>query len=167
MGAAVDGSFGSIELWRFACEGYLGALTRRYEQDAAMVEAKLSTTVDGEEIPFRMLRPACLNSEDRTRRSGSSAFETEADREHSIRSCRAAWWLPQPFAISASTRTASSPTSSHTTSTISPRSVARFSVQAALYEDAADRLFRARTGVGLDHLGGEQNRCCSRKPTSC
>src|SRR4051812_39112721 len=42
MEQAVDGSFGSIELWRFACEGYLGALTRRYEQDAATMEAKLT-----------------------------------------------------------------------------------------------------------------------------
>jgi hypothetical protein len=28
-----DGSFGSIELWRFACDGYLGALTRQHEEE--------------------------------------------------------------------------------------------------------------------------------------
>src|SRR6476619_7055329 len=68
MQEAVDGSFGSTELWRFACEGYLGALTRRYEQDAATIEAKLTATIDGDDLPFRMLRPAIANSEDRGRR---------------------------------------------------------------------------------------------------
>src|SRR6266545_6076349 len=53
MQAAVDGSFGSTELWRFACEGYLGALTRRQEEEAATLEAKLTATIDGDEIPFR------------------------------------------------------------------------------------------------------------------
>src|SRR6187551_2247153 len=39
IGEAVDGSFRSTELWRFACEGYLGNLTRTFEQDAATTEA--------------------------------------------------------------------------------------------------------------------------------
>src|SRR5262249_20028261 len=34
MHEAVDGSFESLELWRFACEGYLGAITRGYEEQA-------------------------------------------------------------------------------------------------------------------------------------
>ena len=41
MREAVDGSFASRELWRFACEGYLGALTRRQEEDLARIEPKL------------------------------------------------------------------------------------------------------------------------------
>src|SRR5262249_51129831 len=65
MREAVDGSFGSRELWRFACEGYLGALTRRHEEEVARLEATLKATVDGEEIPFRMLRPTIANSADR------------------------------------------------------------------------------------------------------
>ncbi|HEY4348069.1 MAG TPA: hypothetical protein VGM80_10815 [Gaiellaceae bacterium] len=56
------------ELWRFACEGYLGALTREHAETLAKVESELEVTVDGEKIPFRMLRPATSNEPDRERR---------------------------------------------------------------------------------------------------
>jgi oligoendopeptidase F len=56
------------ELWRFACEGYLGNLTRSHQERVAKVEAELKTTVDGEEIPFRMIRAALSNEPDRDRR---------------------------------------------------------------------------------------------------
>ena len=82
MQEAVDGSFGSIELWRFACEGYLGALTRRHEEEAAKLEAKLKATVDGEEIPFRMLRPTIANSADRDRRERIERVRNELTEEH-------------------------------------------------------------------------------------
>src|SRR5579862_9574546 len=57
------------ELWRFACEGYLGNLTRAQEEQLAKVEAELTAEVDGESIPYRMLRPAIANEPDRTRRA--------------------------------------------------------------------------------------------------
>ena len=44
------------ELWRFACEGFLGNLTREHQARVAQVEAELEATVDGETIPYRMLR---------------------------------------------------------------------------------------------------------------
>jgi hypothetical protein len=56
------------ELWRFACEGYLGNLTRQHQARLAKIEAELETTVDGERIPFRMLRVAMSNEPDRARR---------------------------------------------------------------------------------------------------
>jgi hypothetical protein len=56
------------ELWRFACEGYLGNLTRSHQERLAKVEAELETTVDGEQIPYRMLRVAMANEPDRDRR---------------------------------------------------------------------------------------------------
>src|SRR5262249_5682284 len=34
------------ELWRFACEGYLGALTREHAEKIAQVEARLEANVD-------------------------------------------------------------------------------------------------------------------------
>jgi hypothetical protein len=82
MREAVDGSFGSSELWRFACEGYLGALTRRHEEDAAKLEATLKATIDGEKIPFRMLRPAIANSADRDRRERIERVRNELTDEH-------------------------------------------------------------------------------------
>jgi oligoendopeptidase F len=59
---------GPTELWRFACDGFLGNLTRSHQERLAKVEAELKATVDGEEIPFRMLRAALSNEPDRDRR---------------------------------------------------------------------------------------------------
>ena len=56
------------ELWRFACESFLGNLTRGHQEKLAKVETELETTVDGERIPFRMLRVALSNEPDRDRR---------------------------------------------------------------------------------------------------
>jgi oligoendopeptidase F len=56
------------ELWRFACEGFLGNLTRSHQERLAKVESELEPEVDGERIPFRMLRPVIANEADRDRR---------------------------------------------------------------------------------------------------
>jgi hypothetical protein len=66
--AAELGGRGAIELWRFACEGYVGDLTRGQAEEIARLEASLTVEVDGEEIGFRMLRPALANEPDRGRR---------------------------------------------------------------------------------------------------
>jgi hypothetical protein len=56
------------ELWRFACEGFLGNLTRRHQETIAQTEAELEATVDGTQIPYRMLRVAMSNEADRDTR---------------------------------------------------------------------------------------------------
>jgi hypothetical protein len=56
------------ELWRFACEGYLGNLTRGHQARVAQAEAELEATIDGETVPYRMLRVAMANEPDRDRR---------------------------------------------------------------------------------------------------
>ena len=56
------------ELWRFACEGFLGNLTRSHQERLAKIESELEAVVDGDRIPFRMLRPAIANEADRDRR---------------------------------------------------------------------------------------------------
>jgi hypothetical protein len=56
------------ELWRFACEGFLGNLTREHQARVAEVEASLEASVDGETIPYRMLRPHIANEADRGKR---------------------------------------------------------------------------------------------------
>jgi hypothetical protein len=66
--AAESGERGAVELWRFACEGYMGDLTRSAMEEIARLEATLTANVDGEEIGFRMLRPALANEPDRGRR---------------------------------------------------------------------------------------------------
>jgi hypothetical protein len=57
------------ELWRFACEGYLGNLTRSHQEEVARVEAELEVTIDGETIPYRMMRVAMANEADREKRA--------------------------------------------------------------------------------------------------
>ncbi len=56
------------ELWRFACEGFLGNLTRSHQAKAAEVEATLELTVDGETVPYRMARVVMSNETDRGKR---------------------------------------------------------------------------------------------------
>ena len=68
IGAQVDGDGRMRELWRFACEGYLGALTRSEDERIARLETELEVSLDSERIPFRMLGPEIANSEDRGRR---------------------------------------------------------------------------------------------------
>jgi oligoendopeptidase F len=70
------------ELWRFACEGFLGNLTRTHQERVAKVEAELETTVDGEQIPFRMLRPVIANEPDRDRRQRLEETRMQLTAEH-------------------------------------------------------------------------------------
>jgi hypothetical protein len=56
------------ELWRFACEGFLGNLTRAHQARVAQVETELEASVDGRTIPYRMLRVALSNEPDRDAR---------------------------------------------------------------------------------------------------
>src|SRR4030095_9347800 len=57
IGLNVTGGARVRELWRFACEGYFGDLTRDHAEKVAELEAELEIELDGERIPFRMVRP--------------------------------------------------------------------------------------------------------------
>ncbi|HEY7018203.1 MAG TPA: hypothetical protein VH297_07010 [Gaiellaceae bacterium] len=70
------------ELWRFACEGYLGALTREHAERIAEVESALEAEVDGESIPYRMLRPVMANEADRDRRARLERARLDLLDEH-------------------------------------------------------------------------------------
>ncbi len=82
IGRVADGDRNVRELWRFACEGFLGNLTREQQEKEAALEAELKATVDGEEIPFRMLRPATANEPERARRERLERTRTELVEEH-------------------------------------------------------------------------------------
>ena len=70
------------ELWRFACEGFLGGLTREHAERIARVEAELEATVDGETVPYRMLRVVMSNEPDRARRERLEQARLELLDEH-------------------------------------------------------------------------------------
>ena len=82
LGAAVNGDRGVRELWHFACEGYMGKLTREYAEKLAALEAELEVSVDGETVPFRMVRPTIANEPDRGRRQRLDVALWEATEEH-------------------------------------------------------------------------------------
>jgi oligoendopeptidase F len=70
------------ELWRFACEGFLGNLTRQHAERLAQAEAELEATVDGQTIPFRMLRVELSNEPDRDRRERLEKARVQLTDEH-------------------------------------------------------------------------------------
>ena len=82
LGAAVNGDRGVRELWHFACEGYMGKLTRAYAERLAALEAELEVSVDGDTVPFRMIRPTIANEPDRGRRErlDRALWETTEER---------------------------------------------------------------------------------------
>jgi hypothetical protein len=82
LGASVDGNRRTRELWKFACAGYLGNFVSEEAERVAELEATLTAAVDGDEIPFRMLRPRLMNEEDRDVRERVEAARNELTDEH-------------------------------------------------------------------------------------
>ncbi len=82
LGASVDGDRRRRELWKFACEGYLGNFVSEEAERVAELEATLTATVDGEEIPYRMLKPRLMNEDDRDVRERIEAARNELAEEH-------------------------------------------------------------------------------------
>ena len=80
--AAAGGDRGVAELWRFGCEMHIGELTRAETEAIAALEASLTASVDGAEIPFRMLRPAMANEPDRSKRERLDRVRRELAEEH-------------------------------------------------------------------------------------
>ena len=143
------------ELWRFACEGFLGNLTREHQARAAAVEASLETTIDGEKIPYRMLRVAIANEPDRDRRRRVEAERVRLLDEH---------LNPVYLEAHAIDRAAVSQLGSPNSYDLYKRFGFRLDeLQAecrelldeteSLWETEGDRLFRARLGVGLTDAG--------------
>src|SRR5213080_3696006 len=82
IGMAVNGGARIRELWRFACEGYFGDLTREHAEKLAQLESELQVSVEGDEIPYRMVRPALANEPDRNKRRELDAQANDVLDEH-------------------------------------------------------------------------------------
>ena len=152
IGRVVDGSFRSTELLRFACEGYIGSLTRSFDEDSATTEAKLKATIDGDEIPFRMLRPTIANSEDRAKRERVEMVRNQLTEEHINPIVLASHQTTHAAARdlgAASYRELYTKKFGFKLADLAEQCSAFLESTETLYEDAADRLFRTRTGVGL------------------
>jgi hypothetical protein len=150
--AAELGGRGATELWRFACEGFMGDLTRRQAEEIARLEASLTVEVDGDEIGFRMLRPALANEPDRGRRERLDRARVElTDAELN----------PHHLRIAETRRNATSELGVETYRDLYARfgfpleqladQCERFLAETEdLYVAAFDRLFRRRVGVSLE-----------------
>jgi hypothetical protein len=140
------------ELWRFSCEGYLGALTREQAERLANLEASLTAEIDGETIGFRELRPAMANEPDRERRARLEAARVELTEEH---------LLPLYREAAEERREATVRLGAPTYRELYERfrfPLARMEEQCRAllattedeYADTLDEVFRARVGVGLE-----------------
>jgi hypothetical protein len=152
LGATVDGDRQRRELWRFASEGYLGNLTREHAEREARLEAELTAELDGDTIPFRMLRPTIANEPDRNRRRALDGLRTELTEEHlnpihldaartmreGVRALGASTYLElyrDRFGMALED--------------LAEQCRAFLADTERLWEDAGDRLFRERAGVSL------------------
>jgi hypothetical protein len=152
LGQGVDGDRGVRELWRFSCEGYLGNLTKEHSEKVAALETELEAEVDGETVPYRMLRPTIANTEDRDKRERLDRARTGLTAEH----------LNPIYldAVAISQRAVpelGSPTYlelyrsfGYRLDDLAAQCRAVLESTERMYEDATDKLFRDRIGLGLD-----------------
>jgi hypothetical protein len=152
IGELVDGDWGRRELWRFASEGYLSELTREQAEKIAELEASLEAEVDGEKIPFRMLRPTIANEPDRTKRERLDSVRVGLTDEHLN-----PLYLDGVDLVRHGVAQLDAPDYTELyrrfgfrLDELAAQCRALLDSTEKLYEQAADKLFRARIGVGLD-----------------
>jgi hypothetical protein len=152
VGSAVDGNRRVRELWRFACQGYLGNLTREYDERSANLEAELTAAVDGEEIPFRMLRPTIANEPDRDRRKRLERARNALTEEHLL-----PLELETVQVVTDAVRDLGAPDYvelhrrfGFRLDEMAEQCRAFLDATERMWEDAGDKLFRSRIGIGLD-----------------
>jgi len=151
VGSAVDGDRRVRELWKFACSGYLGNLTRDFEERSARLEAELNATVDGDEIPYRMLRPTIANEPDRAKRQRVENARNALTEEHLLPvQLEAAQVVTDAVhALGAPDYVELHRRFGFRLDEMGEQCRAFLDATERLWEDAGDRLFRERVGVGL------------------
>jgi hypothetical protein len=151
LGQAAEDEPGISELWRFASENYLAELTREHAERSATLEAQLETTVDGETIGYRMIRPTVANEEDRARRQRLEEARNRLTEEH-INPIH----VDGVATLNEAVPRLGSPTYADLyrrfgfkLDELADQCRAVLESTEQLYEREADKLFRARAGVGL------------------
>jgi hypothetical protein len=151
VGAAVDGDRRVRELWKFACSGYLGNLTRDFEERSARLEAELTATVDGDEVPYRMLRPTIANEPDRAKRQRLEDARNALTEEQLLPvQLEAAQVVTEAVhALGAPDYVELHRRFGFRLDEMGEQCRAFLDATERMWEDAGDRLFRRRVGVGL------------------
>jgi oligoendopeptidase F len=151
VGSAVDGDRRTRELWKFACQGYLGNLTRDYDERTANLEAELTATVDGEDVPYRMLRPTIANEADRDKRKRLEHARNAVTEEHLL-----PLELEAVQVVTDAVKALGAPDYAELhrrfgfrLDEMGEQCRAFLDATERLWEEAGDRLFRQRVGIGL------------------
>jgi hypothetical protein len=154
LGASVNGDRRLRELWRFACEGYLGNFVSTEAERVAELEATLTASVDGEEIPYRMLRPRLMNEEDRGVRAMVEAARNELTEEHlNPLELQAAQVVHRETRrLGAEDYTDLYRSFGFPLDDLGDQCRAFLDSTEQLWEDAGDRFFRSRVGLGLGEV---------------
>jgi hypothetical protein len=154
LGASVDGVARRRELWKFACEGYLGNFVTAEAERVAELEATLSATVDDEEIPFRMLRQRLMNEADRGERAKLEEKRNALTEEHLN-----ALHLHAAEVVHEETRRLGTSTYADLyrdfafpLDDLAAQCRSFLADTESLWEEAGDRFFRTRVGLGLGEV---------------
>jgi len=142
------------ELWRFACEGYLGNFVREEAERVAELEASLKASVAGEDVPYRMLRPRIGNEDDRASRERLERARnelTEAElNPHHLHAARVVH--RETERLGAPTYTDLYRGFDYPLDDLAEQCRTFLAETERLWEQAGDRFFRARIGLGLGEL---------------
>jgi hypothetical protein len=153
IGLSVNGGTRVRELWKFSCEGYFGELTRDYAERLAALESELKVTLDGEDIPYRMIRPTLANEPERRKRQRLDELANELQEERMNPLQLEAAQVTQRGAAELGFDNylelyrKALPSSALDDLAVQCREL--LDTTERLYEDAADRLFRGRIGISL------------------
>jgi hypothetical protein len=155
VGESVNGDRRARELWRFACQGHLGNLTRDHSEKIARLEAELKAMVDGEEVPYRMIRPTMANEPDREKRKRLELARNELSEEHLLPiqldaahvEAAAVEQLGAPNYVELHRRFG------FRLDELAEQARAFLDATEQMFEKAADRLFRSRAGISLSEAG--------------
>ena len=154
LGASLDDDRRVRELWKFACEGYLGNFVSEEAEKVAELEATLTATVDGEQVPYRMLKPRLMNEEGRAARERLEHARNELTEENlNALYLRAAAVVQRETSRLGATSYADLYRRFGLPLDDLAVQCSRFlDSTCALWEEVGDRFFRARVGLGADEV---------------
>jgi hypothetical protein len=152
VGASVNGGRNVRELWRFACEGYLGNFVSEEEEKIAEAETK-NVKVGDTEIAYRDLRPRIANEDDRSRRETLEHARNAATEEHN------GLYRRKHQVIHRETERLGAPNYTelyrgfqYPLDDLADQCRRFLESTDRLWEDAGDRFFRTRIGIGLGEI---------------
>jgi hypothetical protein len=154
LGASVDGEHRRRELWKFSCEGYLGNFVSEEEERIAELEATLTASVDGDEIPFRMLKPRLGNEEDRDVRARVEAARNQLTEEHlnALELQAARIVQRETRRLGAANYADLYRSFGFPLDDLAEQCRRLLAETEDLWEEAGDRFFRSRVGIGLGQI---------------